>query len=108
MGRIAGERCMFVILTDEDPRGERSEAILEEIAAGAEATGRIRGEDLWLIPDRRAAIRKAFGLGSLFPGWTVLLAGKGHERTIEYADHVEPWDEAAEARLALRELGFEA
>jgi len=31
----------------------------------------------------------------------VLLAGKGHETTLERADATLPWDEAAEARAAL-------
>ena len=44
MGRVAGERCRLVIATDEDPRGEDRRAILEAIAAGAEAAGRRRGE----------------------------------------------------------------
>lgn len=105
MGRVAAERAQLVILTDEDPRGEDRESILAEIAVGAEAAGKRRAEDLLLLPDRREAIRAAFERAS--PGDVVLLAGKGHERTIEYADHDEPWDEAAEARAALRELGFE-
>ncbi|HET9347202.1 MAG TPA: UDP-N-acetylmuramoyl-L-alanyl-D-glutamate--2,6-diaminopimelate ligase, partial [Candidatus Limnocylindrales bacterium] len=46
MGRIAGERCRLVVVTDEDPRGEDPQAILEEIAAGAESAGRRRGQDL--------------------------------------------------------------
>jgi UDP-N-acetylmuramyl tripeptide synthase len=32
----------------------------------------------------------------------VLLAGKGHERTIETAAGPVPWDERAEAEAALR------
>ena len=36
MGRIAGERCRIVVVTDEDPRGEDRERILDEIAPGAE------------------------------------------------------------------------
>ena len=43
MGRIAGERCRLVVVTDEDPRGEDRDAILDDIAAGAEAAGRRRG-----------------------------------------------------------------
>jgi UDP-N-acetylmuramoyl-L-alanyl-D-glutamate--2,6-diaminopimelate ligase len=106
MGRVAGERARLVVVTDEDPRGEDREAILAEIAVGAEAEGKVRGRDLLLIPDRREAIRAAFERATA--GDVVLLAGKGHERTIEYADHAEAWDEAAEARAALRELGYEA
>jgi UDP-N-acetylmuramyl tripeptide synthase len=31
----------------------------------------------------------------------VLIAGKGHESTIEWADHAEPWDDRAAAREAI-------
>jgi UDP-N-acetylmuramoyl-L-alanyl-D-glutamate--2,6-diaminopimelate ligase len=36
----------------------------------------------------------------------VLLAGKGHEPTILYADHALPWDEAAIARETLGAMGW--
>jgi UDP-N-acetylmuramoyl-L-alanyl-D-glutamate--2,6-diaminopimelate ligase len=103
MGRVAGERCRLVIVTDEDPRGEDRLAILEAVAAGAEAAGRRRGEDLLLIADRATAIATAMHLAR--PGETVLLAGKGHERSIEMAHGDIPWDEAAAARDALRARG---
>jgi UDP-N-acetylmuramoyl-L-alanyl-D-glutamate--2,6-diaminopimelate ligase len=100
LGRVAGARCRLVVLTDEDPRREDRMAILEAIAAGAEATGKRRGDDLLLIPDRAEAIGAAIRLAR--PGDVVLLAGKGHEKTIETADGEQPWDEAAAAREALR------
>jgi UDP-N-acetylmuramoyl-L-alanyl-D-glutamate--2,6-diaminopimelate ligase len=106
MGRIAGERCRLVIITDEDPRGEDRDSILREIAAGATAAGRTLGRDLLLVPERRAAVREA--VAQARPGDVVLLAGKGHEVTILYADRVEPWDERAEAIAALAELGWTA
>ena len=102
MGRVAGERCRLVVLTDEDPRGEDRMAILEAIAAGAEAAGLRRGQDLLLVPDRAEAI--AVALGSARPGDAVLLAGKGHEKTIETAGGEIPWDEATVARSTLRRL----
>jgi len=102
MGRIAGERCRVVVVTDEDPRGEDREAILDEIAQGAEKTGRRRGQDLLLIPDRRAAIAAAFDRAR--PADIVLLAGKGHERSIIGPDGALPWDEATVARELLRGL----
>jgi UDP-N-acetylmuramoyl-L-alanyl-D-glutamate--2,6-diaminopimelate ligase len=102
MGRVAGERCRLVVVTDEDPRGEDRMAILDAIAAGAEATGRRRGEDLLVIPDRAEAIGEAMRRAR--PGDVVLLAGKGHERTIESATGDIPWDEAGAARDALRSL----
>jgi len=36
----------------------------------------------------------------------VLLLGKGHESTIQYAHGSEPWDEAGVARQILGELGY--
>ena len=102
MGRVAGERCRLVVVTDEDPRGEDRERILREIAAGAEEAGRIPGRDLLVIPDRTAAIRAA--LDHAGPGDVVLLAGKGHESTIEMADGPHPWDERAVVEAALAAL----
>ena len=106
MGRIAGERCRLVVATDEDPRGEDRHAIIEEIVRGAEAAGRRRGRDVLAIADRRTAIRTA--LERARPGDIVLLAGKGHEPSILYADGPRPWDEAGVAREALAAMGFRA
>jgi UDP-N-acetylmuramoyl-L-alanyl-D-glutamate--2,6-diaminopimelate ligase len=102
MGRAAGERARLVIVTDEDPRNEDRVAIIDAIARGAQASGKHRGEDLLLIPDRAEAIARA--IRSARPGDVVLLAGKGHEKTIETAAGEIPWDEAATAREALRSL----
>jgi UDP-N-acetylmuramoyl-L-alanyl-D-glutamate--2,6-diaminopimelate ligase len=105
MGRVAGERCRLVIVTDEDPRSEDREAILDAIAEGAERAGRRRDHDLLLIADRRSAIERAVEMAR--PGDVVVLAGKGHERSIEMADGPVPWDEAAAARGALLALGYD-
>ena len=104
MGRIAAQRCRLVIAADEDPRGEDRQAILEEIAAGAEEAGARRGDTLLLIADRREAIRAAFRAAR--SGDVVLLAGKGHEPTILMADGAIPWDERSEVLAALREMGW--
>ena len=104
MGRIAGERCRLVVATDEDPRGEDRHAIIEAIVGGAESAGRRRGEDVLAVADRQEAISVAFARA--LPGDLVLLAGKGHEPTILYADHAIPWDEAAVARQTLASMGW--
>lgn len=101
-GRIASRFCDILILADEDPRGEHPAAVLEEIASGTE--GRTRGEDLFLIPDRAEAIRRAFALAN--SGDTVLLLGKGHEASIIYADGPIPWNEIEVAERALADLGY--
>jgi UDP-N-acetylmuramoyl-L-alanyl-D-glutamate--2,6-diaminopimelate ligase len=105
-GRIAAEWSDCIVLSDEDPRGEEPMAILQEIAAGVETgEGRWReGENLFLIPDRPAAVRRALSLAG--PGDLVLLLGKGHERSIIYSGETRPYDELGEAERALAELGF--
>jgi UDP-N-acetylmuramoyl-L-alanyl-D-glutamate--2,6-diaminopimelate ligase len=104
MGRIAGERARIVVVTDEDPRGEDREVILDAIATGAEAAGRRRDHDLLVIADRRAAIEAAVERAR--PGDIVLLAGKGHEQAIIGPDGPRPWDERTEALAALHRAGY--
>jgi UDP-N-acetylmuramoyl-L-alanyl-D-glutamate--2,6-diaminopimelate ligase len=104
MGRVAAERCRLVVATDEDPRGEDREAIVAEIVRGARAAGARPGREVLAILDRRQAIRTA--LEHARPNDTVLLAGKGHEQTILYADHALDWDEAGVARALLADLGY--
>lgn len=101
-GTIAAQYCDYVILSDEDPRGEDPMALLEDIAAGC--TGKTRNKDLFLIPNRVQGIRKAFELAT--PGSTVVLLGKGHENTIIYKEKTIPWNEIEEAKKALSALGF--
>ncbi len=104
MGRIAGERCRLVIVTDEDPRTEDRDAINDAIARGAEAAGKHRGHDLLVIAERRAAIEAAFERAR--PSDIVLLAGKGHERSIIGPGGPQAWNERAEAESALQRMGF--
>ncbi len=103
-GRLAGEYSDVVVITDEDPRGEDSMSILRDIARGC--GGKREGEDLFLIPNRPQAIRRAFSLAA--PGDSVLLLGKGHEGSIIHADGPHAYDEREEAEKALREMGFGA
>lgn len=105
-GELAARFCEIVILADEDPRGEKPCEILEQIAAGClrEDPGRRQGESLLLIPDRREAIGRAFSLARKAD--TVLLLGKGHERSIIYADGPIPWLEAEVVREILEQMGW--
>jgi UDP-N-acetylmuramoyl-L-alanyl-D-glutamate--2,6-diaminopimelate ligase len=104
-GELAGAMCDVVVLTDEDPRNEDRWAILNDIASGVMKAGRTLGSNLLLIPERRQAIAMALSMARA--GDTVLLLGKGHERTIEYADRSVPWEEATAAEEELKALGYE-
>ena len=104
-GEIAARYSDLLILSDEDPRGEDPMSILEEIAKGCETSSNmIRNETLFLIPNRPAAIRKAFSLAR--DGDLVLLLGKGHENSIIYASGAISYDEIGEAEAALKETGY--
>ncbi|MDZ4277812.1 MAG: UDP-N-acetylmuramoyl-L-alanyl-D-glutamate--2,6-diaminopimelate ligase, partial [Dehalococcoidia bacterium] len=103
MGRVAGELVGFAVLTNEDPRREDPDAIIEAIAAGLREAGRQEGRDFARVPERRSALRYAFEHAK--PGDTVLLAGKGTEPSIVVGQEHIPWDEASVARELLEELG---
>jgi UDP-N-acetylmuramoyl-L-alanyl-D-glutamate--2,6-diaminopimelate ligase len=99
-GKIADEYSDIIILSDEDPRGEDSYELLEDIAKGIK--NKTREENLFIIPDRPKAIRYAFSLAQKDD--IVLLLGKSHENSIIFKDHVMTYDEIAEAKKALQEM----
>jgi UDP-N-acetylmuramoyl-L-alanyl-D-glutamate--2,6-diaminopimelate ligase len=100
MGEIAARLSDYAVFTNEDPREEDAMAILNEIAAGAEEVGWREGEQYARIEDRRQGI--AHAVRRARPGDTILLAGKGHERSILIGRGKEPWDERAAAEAAIR------
>ncbi len=99
-GKLAGEYADEVIICEEDDRQEDPQQIMEDIAVGVEQAGKVRVKDLFLIHDRTEAINFAFKRAK--HGDTVLLLGKGHEKTIEHADGEHPWNESVIAHQALR------
>ncbi len=103
-GEIAANFCDAIILADEDPRGEDPVELLKMIANGAVKAGKELDKDLFIVPDRKKAIRKVFQMAS--KGDIVLLLGKSHENSIIYKDHVMPYDEIKEAETALAEMGY--
>jgi UDP-N-acetylmuramoyl-L-alanyl-D-glutamate--2,6-diaminopimelate ligase len=96
MGRIASELADVVIVTNDNPRSEDPQAILDAIVAGA--VGAVEVE-----PDRARAIAHAIELAQ--DGDVVLIAGKGAEQGQEFADRTVPFDDRESAREALRTLG---
>lgn len=83
----------WAIVTSDNPRKENPATILAEVQAG------FRGKAFEAIEDRREAIFRAISLAQ--PRDIVLIAGKGHETTQEFADHTIPFDDVAIARQAI-------
>ena len=100
-GKLAGEYADEVVVTEEDDRDIDGIEIMNQIAEGVESAGKVREKDLFLVHDRTEAIK--FALGRASKGDTVLLLGKGHEKTIERANGENPWDEIATTHQAVKD-----
>lgn len=101
MGRIASSRADRIFLTNDNPRSEDPQGILDAIIEGIRA---VRGEPTLVEPDRSAAIHAALSIAR--PGDTVLLAGKGHEAYQESATGRRNFDDRVVAADALSKLGW--
>jgi len=102
LGEIAGKYADLVVATEEDDRDTDGQLILNQIAEGAEKSGKTRDKDLFLVHNREKAIK--FILGRAQKGDTVLLLGKGHEKNIERGNREDPYDEVAITRKLLKNL----
>lgn len=120
-GALAGKYADEVVVTEEDDRDIDGQEIMDQIAEGAEKAGKKQGKDLFLVHDRDKAIEFIFKRAKKDD--TVLLLGKGHEKDIlrngpraaelrhlpqddtntERVTKIK-WDEAAEAKKALKKL----
>ena len=99
MAEAAAKFADHTVITNENPRSEDPVEMVEEIATHFRHAG---GGSFDKLPDRSEAIKQAMSLAE--PGDLVLIAGKGAEPTMIYADRVEPWDDRAVARAALADL----
>ncbi len=98
MGRAGVANSDLAVITSDNPRSEYPDAIVAEVAAGAEGGGAVE-----LEVDRREAI--AMALAEARPGDTVVIAGKGHEQGQEFEDGRKvPFDDREVAREELRKL----
>lgn len=104
-GAVSARMADFSIFTNEDPRFEDAATIIDNIAEGARGAGARSGKEFLIIVERKDAIAEAIARAR--PGDIVLLAGKGHERSIIWNGEKIPWDESAVAADALRAAGYE-
>ncbi|HLQ85730.1 MAG TPA: UDP-N-acetylmuramoyl-L-alanyl-D-glutamate--2,6-diaminopimelate ligase, partial [Salinisphaeraceae bacterium] len=82
-------------LTDDNPRGEAPQAIIDDMLAGLEATT----ADYVVEHDRVRAIHSAVQAAE--PGDAVLIAGKGHEAWQQIGAQRRAHDDRIVARQAL-------
>jgi UDP-N-acetylmuramoyl-L-alanyl-D-glutamate--2,6-diaminopimelate ligase len=91
MGDLAANLADIVIVSNVDPYNDDPKKILNDIAAAAERAGKVNGENLFVIEDRRQGIQKAVELAS--SGDIILITGKGAEQSIIIGDKKIPWDD---------------
>lgn len=91
MGRVVEQYTDAGIITNDNPRREPPEQIIEEILGGY-----FRPEQAIIEPDRASAIGAA--LNAAEPGDCVLIAGKGHETIQEIGDQRLDFDDRDVAR----------
>ncbi|MBV1915200.1 MAG: UDP-N-acetylmuramoyl-L-alanyl-D-glutamate--2,6-diaminopimelate ligase [Pseudomonadales bacterium] len=78
MGKTADQLCDHLILTDDNPRNEAPKDITDAIIAGMNGCATLE-----VIHDRGQAIERAISQANSKD--YVLIAGKGHEQTQQYA-----------------------
>jgi UDP-N-acetylmuramoyl-L-alanyl-D-glutamate--2,6-diaminopimelate ligase len=94
MGAAAAAHADAIVLTDDNPRSEDGDRIIDDIRGGIPASARILTER-----DRAAAI--ALALAAAGPDDVVLVAGKGHESYQEIQGRRLPFRDAGAVRAAL-------
>ena len=97
IGEIVARYADQVIITNDEPYREDPLRIISEIVAGVK--NKKENENLWIIPDRREAIRKALQLAR--PQDIVAVTGMGAEESMVVGDEKVPWNDK---RVILEEL----
>jgi UDP-N-acetylmuramoyl-L-alanyl-D-glutamate--2,6-diaminopimelate ligase len=95
MGAAAASYSDACVVTSDNPRSEDPSAIIREIESG------LRGKTFRSIVDRTEAIN--FAIANSLSGDIILIAGKGHETTQQFSDHVVDFDDRKHASKALRD-----
>lgn len=98
MGAVAAGGADYVIITSDNPRSERPEAIIESIEQGI--IDHFPDRPWKSIVDRRQAIFEAIFMAQ--PGDTVVIAGKGHETVQICGDREIPFNDRLVALEALQ------
>lgn len=96
MGRVAGQLADRVVLTDDNPRGEEGDVIINDILQGMART------DIEIIRNRRSAIGRA--LEAAGTADVVLIAGKGHESAQEIQGVKYPFNDREVAEDILKAI----
>jgi UDP-N-acetylmuramoyl-L-alanyl-D-glutamate--2,6-diaminopimelate ligase len=110
MGKISGKISDISIFTAEDPRHEKVSEIINRMSSGARFVGAVEvsqniqlirsGRYFIKIPDRGEAVY--FAINKLArANDTIVICGKGHEKSMSYNGIEYPWSDASAVKEAL-------
>ncbi len=102
MGNVAGKYSDVVVVSDDEPYEEDPKEILNEIKKGAIEAGKIEGENLFVIGDRREGIKKALSLAK--SGDAVIFTGLGHQKVRMIGKEAVEWVERVVVEEELKKL----
>lgn len=97
MGRIASKIADVTIITTDNPKSEDPKTILEEIEIGVN-----KSRPYLVIEDRKEAIEMAITIANKRD--LILIAGKGHERIIDYGSYQKPFNDKEVAKEILEDI----
>lgn len=116
MGEVSARLADVSVFTTEDPRTENLDQIIESIVIGAKVgkaqevkkeklNKRLRYKKHIFIrePDRYTAIKLALSIAKR--GDLVVVCGKGHERSMAFADGEHKWSDHEAVKRGVKELG---
>ncbi len=95
MGAVAAKEADRVVVTSDNPRHEKPEAILSQILLGLEGNAQVKVQ-----ADRALAIAQTMAEANAND--VVLIAGKGHEEEQDVAGVRHPFSDRLHAQLALQ------
>ena len=98
MGAACARLADRLVVTSDNPRSEEPTSIIDAILVGAHAAarGQTPPPEIFVEPDRKAAIGRA--LAEAAADDVVIVAGKGHETTQEVKGVKHPFDDRAVVR----------
>jgi UDP-N-acetylmuramoyl-L-alanyl-D-glutamate--2,6-diaminopimelate ligase len=97
MGEVAKRLADFVVVTNDNPRTESPEAIVDQILGGMPDR-----QNVHVFLDRKVAIEQT--IQHVSRNDVVVIAGKGHETTQEINGHKQPFDDGRVVVDAIKKL----
>ncbi|MGQ9831031.1 MAG: Mur ligase family protein [Thermochromatium sp.] len=104
MGAAVARHSDAIIVTSDNPRHEPPERIIDDIL-----TGIPKDQHYSVVVDRAEAIARLFDLLASRPDdepWVALIAGKGHECSIDRDGHKIPYSDQEQVERNLQRLGW--